>query len=304
MTDALPTVSIVTPTFNHGQFLKAAIDSVLDQDYPRLEYFVADGGSTDQTLEILAGFEPKLRFCSEPDHGQADAINKAFARTSGQILGWLNSDDTLAPGAVLAVARFFAQHPDVGVVYGKAQFIDASGKTIGPCRHIERFDRRRLLHYSDFLVQPATFFRRQIFDQVGGLDPALNWALDYDLWLKAAAITRFEYLPRILANYRWLGTSKTAGGGAARLREVECVARRHGASGLPAYFRLEAVRMYLQEALDQLRRRHLGVAAAKTAAAASTVLSSPRAMRSLLSARTWQIIWMGQVLRHRADSSC
>ena len=243
----------MTPSFNHGEYLDAAMRSVLEQDHPGLTYFVADGGSTDNSVEILRkhSTDPRLQWISQPDKGQADAINTGFSRTNGEILGWLNSDDTYLPGTIAKIAAFFAAFPEVGCVYGDAQFIDSAGNVIGPCQHIERFNRQRLLHYSDYLVQPATFFRRTIFNSVGGLDPTLNWAMDYDLWLKLSAQTQVVYLPGLLANYRWLGSSKTAGGGAKRLEEVESVVRRHGANGMPAFFRLEAVRMHLADAIDQ-----------------------------------------------------
>jgi glycosyltransferase involved in cell wall biosynthesis len=283
---SLPTVSIVTPSFNHARYIEATIQSVLGQDYPDLEYIVVDGGSKDSTVQILRQYEHRLKWISEPDEGQADAINKGFGRTSGQILGWVNSDDTLAPGALAAVGEFFSSHPDVGAVYGDADFLDAEGQVIGRCQHIEEFNRHRLVHYSDFIVQPAAFFRRDVFDAVGGLDVKLNWAMDYDFWLKASRKAEFQYLPKVLANYRWLGGSKTGEGGAERLAEVERVARRYGAAGLPAYFRLEAARMHL--------------ANGNFAKALAAVATSPRAMGSLLSLKTWKIIAMGQRLRAKA----
>ena len=301
MSQSLPTVSIVTPSFNHGEYLTAAIRSVLEQEYPNLEYFVADGASTDGTIDLLRQFnsEPRLKWVSEPDRGQADAINKGFARTRGEILGWLNSDDTLVPGAIEKIGRYFAEHPDVGLVYGDAQFIDAAGNMIGPCRHIEPFNRHRLLNYSDFIVQPAAFFRRSVFEAVGGLDASLNWAMDYDLWLKLSANAGVEYVPGLLANYRWLGGSKTASGGAARLAEVERMARRHGAKGLPAFFRLEAVRINLADGVAAARRGRIDQTLLCAGKAARIVLSSPRAMGSLVSPAVWRVIWMGQVLRRR-----
>ena len=185
-----PTISIVTPSFNHGRYIEATIQSVLNQDYPGLEYLVVDGGSKDSTIETLRHFEHRLKWISEKDGGQADAINKGFGRTSGQVLGWVNSDDTLAPHALQTVGDFFAKNPDIGIMYGDADFIDGEGEFIGHCQHIEPFDRRRLLHYSDFIVQPAAFFRREVFEAVGGLDASLNWAMDYDFWLKASAKAR------------------------------------------------------------------------------------------------------------------
>src|SRR5437762_13389355 len=163
MPNALPTVSIVTPSFNQAQYIEATIRSVLEQDYPAIEYSVMDGASTDGTLNVLRRYEGRLRWVSQRDAGQADAINKGFAQTSGEILGWLNSDDTFARGAVAAAVKFLLDHPNIAMVYGDADFIDRSGRYIGKCAHVEPYDRHRLVHYSDFIVQPAVFFRRSAF---------------------------------------------------------------------------------------------------------------------------------------------
>ena len=297
-----PAFSIVTPSYNTGAHVGAAVASVLDQDWPQVDYLVMDGASTDDTVDMLKSFGPRLRWVSQRDRGQADAINRGFAQTSGDVLGWLNSDDTYAPGALRAAAEFLGANPDVAMVYGDADFIDAAGDRIGRCSHIEPvFSRRRLLHYSDFIVQPAAFFRRSAFEVVGGLDPSLNWAMDYDLWLKfAAAKFKVAYLPRVLANYRWLGDSKSAAGGWGRLNEIDAVARRHGARRTPAYFRLERVNLHLAEGRAALRLGDVGSAATSAVRAAGNLVSSPRAMWSLLSPRTWRVIYTGQVLRHRA----
>ena len=245
-----------------------------------------DGGSTDGSVEILRKNESRLRWTSERDKGQADAVNKGFRQTSGEILGWLNSDDTYAPGALAAVADVFAAHPNVGVVYGDADFIDARGGMIAHCVNVERFDRRRLLHYGDFIVQPAAFFRRSVFERVGGLDASLHWAMDYDFWLKAAKVTEFFYLPRVLANYRWIGTNKTGTGGEARFGEIRRVMERHGKSGLPALVRLEKVSFHL----DQGQIVRGGVC----------LLSSPRAVVSLMQPHTWRMIRTQRILRRAA----
>jgi glycosyltransferase involved in cell wall biosynthesis len=300
MMDEWPTVSIVTPSYNQGPYIGATIDSVLGQDYPHLRYLVMDGGSTDRTLEVLRGYGGRIEWISQPDEGQADAINRGFARAGGDVLTWLNSDDTLEPGAVRAAAEYLRAHPHVAVVYGDANFIDPRGRWIGRCAHVERFDRRRLLHVSDFIVQPAAFFRRSAFEAVGGLDKSLHWSMDYDLWLKlAAAGFRMAYIPKVLANYRWFGANKSAVGGLKRIEEVERVARRHGAPHLPAYFCLEAVLAHATQAAAALRQGRLrdGAGAARRALAAVT--GSRDAMASLLDPHTWQIIWTGQVLRRR-----
>ncbi|MGA2230095.1 MAG: glycosyltransferase family 2 protein [Tepidisphaeraceae bacterium] len=295
-----PTISVVTPSFNHDRFIEAAVLSVLHQDYPPLDYWVMDGGSTDQTAQILRQHESRLGWVSQKDNGQADAINLGFAKCRGEIFGWLNSDDTYAPGAFAAVAECFAENPDAGIVYGNADFIDAAGKRICPCAHIEPFDRWRLLNVGDYIVQPAAFFRADLFRAVGGLDASLHWAMDYDFWLKAAERTSFVYLPRVLANYRWLDESKTGSGGWPRLEEVKAVARRHGAKRVPTYFQLESVRLWAIEAARFARSGRIDLATGRVMTVAATVLSSPRLLASLLSPKVWKINYTGHVLRRAA----
>lgn len=294
-----PIVSIITPSFNQAAYIDATIQSVLRQDYTPIEYLVMDGGSTDGTIDRLRSYGPQLRWISRPDEGQTDAINKGFAATTGSILTWLNSDDTLEPGAVRAAVEYLEAHPDVAVVYGDANFIDPTGRFIGRCAHVEPFNRHRLLHYSDFIVQPAAFFRRSVFEEVGGLDKSLHWSMDYDLWLKIARRHKMAYIPRVIANYRWFGANKTAVGGMQRIEEVERVARRHGAPRLPAYFCLEAVLVHASEGVAELRKGNVAGALTRAKQAVRCVTGSPEAMRSLLDSNTWRIIWTGQVLRRR-----
>jgi glycosyltransferase involved in cell wall biosynthesis len=296
------TVSVVTPCLNPGKHLAATIQSVLSQDYPHIEYMVMDAGSTDGTLDLLRSFGDRLRWISEADRGQADAINKGFSGTKGQVLAWLNADDTYAPGAIRAAMEFLTEHTDVDMVYGNADFIDADGKLIGPCAHIEPFSRNRLIHYSDFIVQPAAFFRRSAFEAVGGLDVNLHWSMDYDLWIKLSERHTIQYLPRTLANYRWLGASKTASGGWKRLDEIRSVLRRHGFD-TPAYVRLECINALMGEAMESCTAGKIFRALDMVGRAAGTLLVSPRAIISLFSLHTWRIIYMGQVLRKRAAGS-
>jgi hypothetical protein len=294
-----PTFCIVTPSYNQGPFIDATIRSVLEQGVD-LEYWVMDGGSSDQTLEILRRYDGRLKWVSQKDGGQSDAVNKGVARGrggAGEIIGWLNSDDTYCPGALAAVSDFFAAHPEVMLVYGDAEYIDAAGRPIAPCAHIEPFNARRLLHYSDFIVQPAAFFRREAFEAVGGVDVSLNYCMDYDLWLKMAARFPVAYLPRTLARFRWFGQNKTAVGGHERLAEIERMARSHGARGLPAYVRLEAVRLHLAECAHAAAQGRPVRALASLIQATAHTLRSPRALRSLLSPHTWKIIHTGHILR-------
>lgn len=202
MTDSLPLVSIVTPSYNQARFLEATIQSVLGQDYPNLEYLIVDGGSTDGSREIIERYAARLAWwVSERDQGQTDAINKGFARARGEILAWLNSDDTYQPQAVTQAVAFLQQHPQVGLVYGDANLIDEAGQVIGkfPARQT---DYRRLKRGYVHIPQQAAFFRASLWRQVGPLDPTFYFAMDYDLWVRLARLAPVQYVPRLWANFR------------------------------------------------------------------------------------------------------
>ena len=176
-----------------------------------------DSASTDGTVELLQRYVDshpgRMRFVSEQDRGQAHALNKAVAQTRGEIIGWLNSDDTYEPGAISAAVEYFQQHPDVDLVYGDANFVDSTDRVITRCAHVEPYDWHRLVHYTDFIVQPAAFFTRRAFEAVGGGDESLLYTMDYDLFLKIASRFKVAYLPRVLANFKWWGQNKSATGG-------------------------------------------------------------------------------------------
>jgi len=197
-----PLVSIVTPSFNQARFLEEAILSVLEQSYPRIEYIIVDGGSTDGSVEIIRKYAHRLAWwVSEPDHGQTDAINKGFARARGEIFAWLNSDDTYLPHAVTEAVDYLQSHPEAGMVYGDANLIDTEGQVIGrfPARQT---DYRRLRRGYVHIPQQAAFFRADLWRQVGPLDPTFYFAMDYDLWVRLAKIAPLHYYPRLWANFR------------------------------------------------------------------------------------------------------
>jgi glycosyltransferase involved in cell wall biosynthesis len=231
-----PLVTVVTPTLNQAEFIEQTIRSVLSQDYPRIEYLVADGGSTDGTLDILGTIDSRVDWVSEADEGQADAIDRSFRRANGTYLAWLNSDDLYLPGAISAMTGFLESHPDHALVYGHADNIDASGRRTGPARQVERFDRNRLLNDVDFVAQPATMIRKDAYLAVGGLDTSFRWSFDYDLWLKLAARYPIGFLDRVLAEMRIHQDAKTATGGLPRLLEIERMARGHGRQEIPNGF--------------------------------------------------------------------
>ncbi len=208
-TSILPLVTIVTPSFNQARFLEATICSVLGQDYPRVEYFVMDGGSTDGSLEIIRRYADSLAgWVSERDQGQTDAINKGFARANGEILAWLNSDDTYEPGAISAAVSYLQANPGVGLVYGQANFIDESGKIIGRFPAAQT-DYPRLRRGYVHIPQQAAFFRADLWRRVGPLDPSFYFAMDYDLWVRLARVSRLQYVPERWANFRLHGDAKT-----------------------------------------------------------------------------------------------
>ncbi|HQF61497.1 MAG TPA: glycosyltransferase family 2 protein [Anaerolineaceae bacterium] len=205
-----PRVSIVTPSYNQARFLEQTIQSVLEQDYPNLEYFVMDGGSTDGSLEIIQRYASRLAgWVCEKDRGQTDALNKGFARATGQILAWLNSDDTYEPGAVSAAVAALTSHPDAAAIYGEANFIDENGRVIGRFPAAQT-DLPRLRRGYVHVPQQATFFRGDLWRAIGPLDPSFYFAMDYDLWVRLAGRGPLVYLPgQVWANFRLHSGAKT-----------------------------------------------------------------------------------------------
>lgn len=192
-------VSILTPSFEQGRFLPDCLTSVSRQTYPRIEQVVVDGGSTDGTLDVLESAGEGVRWVSEPDDGQADAVNKAFAASQGEIVGWVNSDDGLfAVDTVECVIAAFAKHPDAGVVYGDAALVDESGRIVR--HHRSRWPTGSLPLVSP-IVQPAAFFRRSVIEpDEPVLRVDLHRFLDYELWLRLHSRgVRFVHLPAVVA---------------------------------------------------------------------------------------------------------
>lgn len=203
-------ISVVIPSFNQGKFIGRTIESALAQSVPDMEIAVMDGGSSDETVEVLKSYGDRLRFVSEPDKGQADAVNKGIAATNGEIIAWINSDDVHYPGAYAAVREFFEKRPDVDVVYGEADHIDEADCFIEEYPS-EPFSFERLKDVC-FICQPAAFFRRRAVSKWGALDAGLQFSLDYEFWLRLAKSgATFAFLPQKLAGSRFYPDTKTLG---------------------------------------------------------------------------------------------
>lgn len=206
--DAPPRIAIVTPSLNQAHFIRATIDSVLTQHYPNLAYRVEDGGSTDETKTVLESYGDKIAWRSEPDSGQANAINRGFQHVDGEIMAYLNSDDTLLPGTLAYVARAFRNNPDVDVVYGHRIYLDSDGFEIGRC--VLPPHDSETLKWADYIPQETMFWRRKVWDAVGAFDESFDYALDWDFLLRVqAAGFRFKRLPRFLSCFRTHDTQKT-----------------------------------------------------------------------------------------------
>jgi len=226
-----PKVSIITPSFNQAKFLRHTIESVITQDYPNIEYIIIDGGSSDGSLEIIKSYEDHLAYWeSLPDHGQTDAINKGFAKATGKYLAWLNSDDLYHPGAISEAVNFLEEHPDVGLVYGDCSFINAQGKQIGLFPAAQT-DYARLRRGYVHIPQQSAFFRADLWNKVGPLDPSFYFAMDYDLWVRLASEAPLVYLPGLLwASFRLHGDAKTIAADARCWPEMLRVHYREGGS--------------------------------------------------------------------------
>ncbi|MCC7359373.1 MAG: glycosyltransferase [Anaerolineales bacterium] len=235
----MPLISIITPSFNQGRFIRQTIESILGQQYPNLELWVIDGGSTDETLSHLRQFETDQRFnwLSEPDHGQSDAINKGLARCQGELCAWINSDDLLLPEALLSLATAWQAGPRPMILYGLARHIDENGLDLGYCaaQSAQMSLEKLLWAGKHVLIQPATFVPTEAFRSVGGVDPAYHYAFDLDLWLKLAEQLPLQFVPHDLALYRLHATSKTVASAPRFIGEFRAILEAAAARGaLPA----------------------------------------------------------------------
>jgi glycosyltransferase involved in cell wall biosynthesis len=233
-----PKITVVTPSLNQGAFVERTVRSVLEQEGDfDLEYLVYDGGSTDETLDILRRYDGRLRLVAEPDTGQSNAVNKGLRAATGDIVGWVNSDDLLYPGALARVAAAFSARPDLTWLHGRCEIVDENDRPIRRwvsaykdlrCRS---YTRRRLL-VENFVSQMTVFWRRGAMDRIGLLDEALRYSFDYEYWLRLSALGDPVYLPERIAAFRWYRSSKSGSSFEKQFREDEQAFLRHAPSGL------------------------------------------------------------------------
>ncbi len=246
-----PVVSVVTPSYNMARFLEEMIQSVLSQDYPYIEHIVMDGGSTDGSVEILRKYAGRLRYESGPDRGQADAINRGFQFSRGQIFAYLNADDTYLPGAIATAVRRLLAHPEAGMVYGEAYHITESGDIIG--RYPTKPFDPHLLNSQCYICQPASFLRRDVFIAAGMMNPEQHYALDYDLWMRIARLYPMIKIDEYLATSRMHHENKTLRHRRPFYMEILSATRAH--YGYIPFEWVNAYACYLIDGKDQFFQR-------------------------------------------------
>jgi len=222
-------VSFVIPTRNQAPFIERCIDGCIEQAVPDSEIIVVDGCSTDGTQGILATYGSQLRWLSEPDQGQSDALNKGVKLAGGEVIAWINSDDYYPSAEIVRqIVSIFKTDPKMDIVYGDGLVTDANEKPLRKHRSwpVQR-PQQILIHPSSFVMQPAVFFRRDLFLQVGGADPTLHFALDYELWLRMFTRARTCYLPQVLACARYHPAAKTIRNMSTHIRELVRVKARY-----------------------------------------------------------------------------
>lgn len=255
-----PLVSLVVPSWRHGRYLSRTLESLSRQTYPHVEILVQDNASDDETRDVLAQWRgaPRVRIVVERDAGQSDALVRGFRAARGEILGWLNADDLLMPGAVAAGVDAL-QRERADVVYGHCALIDAAGQFAGYVPGVRAFDAVALRNHTPFIAQPGVLMRREAYESTGGIDASLHFTMDWDLWCRMhAGGARFHFLPEVLAAARLLPEAKTAKMSVARLREIAAVNARHGVPLVPllwgAHLAGRALRPLLGPVFEPARR--------------------------------------------------
>ena len=215
-------ISIITPSFNQGPYLEETIRSIIDQEYPLLEYIIIDGGSSDDSVDIIKKYEKYISYwVSEPDKGQADAINKGFKLAGGDILAWQNADDRYLPGTFAYISNIFGEKDNVEYVFGGWNIINGCGQFVSS-RSMKRYSLRKLRSGMSIPPQPAVFFRNRIITKIGGLDISKNHVMDYDLYVKSINAENIFISDKILGEFRIHSESKTIKDKKGQVAELRC----------------------------------------------------------------------------------
>ncbi len=222
-----PLVSIITPSYNQAKFIKYTIDSVLQQDYDNIEYIVIDACSIDGTIDILKEYGDKIKWISEKDEGQSDAINKGFKMCKGEIIAWLNADDTYNASAISAIVPYFVANSELGLLYGKGNVINENNDIVSEFVSFQKFDLWTLVNALDYILQPTTFMRKSCVENVNFLNKDLHWCMDWDLWIKLAKISKVVAIESVLANTREYADTKTSTGSWKRQDEINFILRTY-----------------------------------------------------------------------------
>ncbi len=249
-----PLVTIVTPSYNQGRFIRTAIESVLTQDYRHIQYIVMDGGSTDETASVVKDYASRLTWISERDLGQSHAINKGFRLAKGSIVSWLNSDDWILPRAVSHAVAGFAREPEAGAVYGDGILADRDGKITGPFPWTEPPNLWKLVHLSDYILQQTVYFRRDVLNEVGELREDLRYTMDWDILIRIAKRYPLHYIPESMGCLREYAEAKSFSGGRERLREIARVLREHTGERFPPGYLLYALNTYRKILCEPIRK--------------------------------------------------
>lgn len=238
----LPKISIVTPSYNQAKYIKATIDSVLSQNYPNLEYWVIDGGSTDGTIEILKSYGKKIKWISEKDKGQTDAINKGLMKCSGEVMAYLNSDDIYMPGALLAVGEYYRK-TSADWITGDCLVINEQGFPSRGGWVVRAYKRLLMMFYSrttlmladSMLPQPSTFWSRRAWEKIGKFNDTYHYVMDYDYWLRLSRHYRPHDLKIVLSGFRAQPDSKSETSRQKLMDEGDKALRQNGANSLQLY---------------------------------------------------------------------
>ena len=245
-------VSVITVSYNQGEFIEDNIQSVLNQRYKNFEHIIIDGGSKDSTVDVLKRYS-HLNWISESDNGQSHALNKGFKKASGEIIAWINSDDKLAPDALNIVVDFFLKTPNTSTIVGDLKLVDKNNKYIKIIKGYSYTNECLKYRLGGVLNQPSTFFRRSVFEKIGFIDENLHYCMDYDFFLRLSSLGEVCHLPYVLAEFRIQDDSKTSQGQIHFFYETLKVLKKYHISWWKTKSGKSAVYVILTEPLRRIK---------------------------------------------------